>query len=58
MDEDGGGLEYSHELVELIAGGYPFAIGAACFPETHIHAAAPRPTSNTSARRCARAWTS
>jgi methylenetetrahydrofolate reductase (NADPH) len=33
-----GGLEYSRELVELIAGGYPFAIGAACFPETHIHA--------------------
>jgi methylenetetrahydrofolate reductase (NADPH) len=36
-----GGLEYSRELVELIAGGYPFAIGAACFPETHIHAASP-----------------
>ncbi len=33
-----GGLEYSRELVELIAGAYPFAIGAACFPETHIHA--------------------
>ncbi|HMD56228.1 MAG TPA: methylenetetrahydrofolate reductase [NAD(P)H] [Solirubrobacteraceae bacterium] len=33
-----GGLEYSRELVELIAAGYPFAIGAACFPETHIHA--------------------
>jgi methylenetetrahydrofolate reductase (NADPH) len=33
-----GGLEYSRELVELIGGGYPFAIGAACFPETHIHA--------------------
>jgi methylenetetrahydrofolate reductase (NADH) len=33
-----GGLEYSHELVQLIDGGYPFAIGAACFPETHIHA--------------------
>jgi methylenetetrahydrofolate reductase (NADH) len=33
-----GGLEYSRELVTLIAGGYPFAIGAACFPETHIHA--------------------
>src|SRR6202035_2191976 len=28
----------SHELVELIASAYPFAIGAACFPETHIHA--------------------
>ena len=33
-----GGLEYSRELVELIAGDYPFAIGAACFPETHVHA--------------------
>ncbi len=36
-----GGLEYSRELVELIRDGYPFAIGAACFPETHIHAASP-----------------
>jgi methylenetetrahydrofolate reductase (NADPH) len=36
-----GGLEYSRELVELIAGEYPFAIGAACFPETHIHATSP-----------------
>src|SRR6267378_3621595 len=36
-----GGLEYSRELVELIAGDYPFAIGAACFPETHIHAESP-----------------
>jgi methylenetetrahydrofolate reductase (NADPH) len=34
-----GGLEYSRDLVTLIRGGYPFAIGAACFPETHIHAA-------------------
>jgi methylenetetrahydrofolate reductase (NADPH) len=33
-----GGLEYSRELVELIGDEYPFAIGAACFPETHIHA--------------------
>jgi methylenetetrahydrofolate reductase (NADPH) len=33
-----GGLEYSRELVELISQNYPFAIGAACFPETHIHA--------------------
>jgi methylenetetrahydrofolate reductase (NADPH) len=33
-----GGLEYSRELVELISEEYPFAIGAACFPETHIHA--------------------
>ena len=36
-----GGLEYSRELVELIAADYPFAIGAACFPETHIHASSP-----------------
>jgi methylenetetrahydrofolate reductase (NADPH) len=36
-----GGLEYSSELVELIASDYPFAIGAACFPETHIHASSP-----------------
>ncbi|HEX3511657.1 MAG TPA: methylenetetrahydrofolate reductase [NAD(P)H] [Solirubrobacteraceae bacterium] len=33
-----GGLEYSRELVELISSDYPFAVGAACFPETHIHA--------------------
>jgi methylenetetrahydrofolate reductase (NADPH) len=33
-----GGLEFSRELVELISGDYPFTIGAACFPETHIHA--------------------
>ena len=33
-----GGLEYSAELVELIRGDYGFAIGAAAFPETHIHA--------------------
>src|ERR1700684_1138127 len=36
-----GGLEYSRELVELIAADYPFAIGGACFPETHIHAESP-----------------
>src|SRR5438046_1798886 len=36
-----GGLEYSRELVELIGNGYGFAIGAACFPETHIHAESP-----------------
>jgi len=36
-----GGLEYSRELVQLIKHDYPFAIGAACFPETHIHAASP-----------------
>ncbi len=36
-----GGLEYSHQLVELISAHYPFSIGAACFPETHIHAESP-----------------
>jgi methylenetetrahydrofolate reductase (NADPH) len=36
-----GGLEYSRELVALISEDYPFVIGAACFPETHIHAASP-----------------
>jgi methylenetetrahydrofolate reductase (NADPH) len=36
-----GGLEYSRELVQLIKADYPFAIGAACFPETHIHATSP-----------------
>jgi methylenetetrahydrofolate reductase (NADPH) len=34
-----GGLRYSRELIELIRDEYPFAIGAACFPEVHIHAA-------------------
>jgi methylenetetrahydrofolate reductase (NADPH) len=33
-----GGLEYSRELDELIRNDYGFSIGAACFPETHIHA--------------------
>src|SRR3712207_5735189 len=36
-----GGLEYSRELVELIGAEYEFAIGGACFPETHIHATSP-----------------
>jgi methylenetetrahydrofolate reductase (NADPH) len=36
-----GGLEYSRELVELIGEEYDFAIGGACFPETHIHATGP-----------------
>ncbi len=34
-----GGLRYSRELIELIRDDYDFAIGAACFPEVHIHAA-------------------
>src|SRR3954447_5827819 len=33
-----GGLRYSRELIELIRDDYDFTIGAACFPETHIHA--------------------
>ena len=33
-----GGLAYSRELIELIREDYEFSIGAACFPETHIHA--------------------
>src|SRR5437016_1137381 len=33
-----GGLSYSTELAELIAAAYPFAIGAACFPEVHPEA--------------------
>jgi methylenetetrahydrofolate reductase (NADPH) len=33
-----GGLRYSRELIELIRAEYDFAIGAACFPEVHIHA--------------------
>jgi methylenetetrahydrofolate reductase (NADPH) len=34
-----GGLSYSRELIELIRNEYDFSIGAACFPEVHIHAA-------------------
>ena len=33
-----GGLEHSSELVGLMVAEYGFAIGAACFPETHIDA--------------------
>src|ERR687885_2868654 len=33
-----GGLSYSRELIEMIREGYDFAIGAACFPEVHVHA--------------------
>src|SRR4051794_8947001 len=37
-----GGLRYSRELIEMIRADYPeFAIGAACFPEVHIHATSP-----------------
>ncbi len=36
-----GGLSYSRELIEMIRTEFEFAIGAACFPETHIHASSP-----------------
>jgi methylenetetrahydrofolate reductase (NADPH) len=36
-----GGLSYSRELIDLIRDEYSFCIGAACFPETHIHADSP-----------------
>jgi methylenetetrahydrofolate reductase (NADPH) len=36
-----GGLSYSRELIEMIRDDYDFAIGAACFPEVHIHAESP-----------------
>ncbi|HEY8583338.1 MAG TPA: methylenetetrahydrofolate reductase [NAD(P)H] [Capillimicrobium sp.] len=36
-----GGFEHVQELVGLLAADYDFAIGGACFPETHIHATSP-----------------
>ena len=36
-----GGLAYSHELVAMIKRDYPFVVGAACFPETHLEAVSP-----------------
>jgi methylenetetrahydrofolate reductase (NADPH) len=33
-----GGLRYSTELAALISSGYPFSVGAACFPEVHPEA--------------------
>jgi methylenetetrahydrofolate reductase (NADPH) len=36
-----GGLSYSRELIEMIRAEYDFSIGAACFPEVHIHADSP-----------------
>jgi methylenetetrahydrofolate reductase (NADPH) len=36
-----GGLEYSTQLIDLIRGGYEFAVGAACFPEVHPQAQSP-----------------
>jgi methylenetetrahydrofolate reductase (NADPH) len=35
------GLRYSAELAALIAADYPFAVGAACFPEVHPEATDP-----------------
>ena len=42
----------------MIAGDYPFAIGAACFPETHIHATSPEEDLEHLGRRWTRGWTS
>ena len=53
-----GGLEYSRELVEMIAGDYPFAIGAACFPETHVHASSPEEDLEHLAAKVDAGWTS
>jgi methylenetetrahydrofolate reductase (NADPH) len=36
-----GGFEHSDQLVSMLASDYPFAVAAACFPETHIHATSP-----------------
>jgi methylenetetrahydrofolate reductase (NADPH) len=36
-----GGLEFSTQLIDLIRGGYDFAVGAACFPEVHPQAENP-----------------
>jgi methylenetetrahydrofolate reductase (NADPH) len=36
-----GGLEFSHQLVAMLRSDYRFAVGAACFPEGHIHATSP-----------------
>ena len=36
-----GGLRYSTELIELLRRNYPFAVGAAAFPEVHPQAESP-----------------
>ena len=36
-----GGLRYSTELIELLTENYPFAVGAAAFPEVHPQAESP-----------------
>ena len=56
VDDRRAASSYSRELIELIRADYDFAIGAACFPEIHIHATSrPRPTCATSRRRSTRA---
>jgi len=35
------GYEYATELIAMLRDEYPFAIGGAAFPETHIHATSP-----------------
>jgi len=36
-----GGFTYADELVRFVRAGWPFCIGAACYPETHPRAASP-----------------
>jgi methylenetetrahydrofolate reductase (NADPH) len=36
-----GGYEYAAELIAMLREEYAFAVGAAAFPETHIHATSP-----------------
>lgn len=36
-----GGYEYAAELIAMLREEYPFSVGAAAFPETHIHATSP-----------------
>jgi methylenetetrahydrofolate reductase (NADPH) len=33
-----GGFGHANELIEFIRGGYPFCLGAACYPEVHPEA--------------------
>jgi methylenetetrahydrofolate reductase (NADPH) len=46
-----GGYEYAAELIATIRDEYPFAVGAAAFPETHIHATRLKTIYVTSRRR-------
>lgn len=36
-----GGFTYAEELVRFVRGGWPFCLGAACYPETHPRAPSP-----------------